>query len=395
MATTLAPLRTFAVDFDDDAKDLLLQFTRNDPFAVGLCTAYLSEHPDSILDLAEEFERGFEAALSSLVERVLTMLLSDSPPVLYATCVLLSQCDEPFSEKILDGIWKTMPWDSTYPPSISPVLTTLMRVNFIQQESSGGIVLNEHIKRSVLWKLSDADKQSACVSISNYFAQSKLPDEEKIPKAHHYLKKAGLIKEALQLAIAYSTAFVKEGKHDAARRLIVSELSDTSRFEKELRVFLLHQLSVIDFNLQRFDDAISSMREVIKELSDSDNLAGKLAAQSQLANLYAMRGDFDKASSEFESVLNEHEKHRNVSGIVATFAQLGMIAFEQKNMLTAVERFYIAQSLSAQLSEDEKKICRLNWEYLQNELGDARLQELLSLVKPKADVYIQRVKARA
>lgn len=389
MATTLAPLRTFAVDFDDDAKDLLLQFTRNDPFAIGLCTAYLSEHPDSILDLAEEFEQDFDSALSSLVERVLKILLSDSPPVLYATCVLLSQCDESFSEKILDSIWKGMPWDATYPSSIASPLSTLARVSFVKSDASG-VFLDEHIKRSILWKLSDADKQSACISIFNYFAQSNLPDEEKIPKAHHYLKKAGLIKEALQMAIAYSTAFVKEGKYDAARRLISSELADMSKFDKELRVFLLHQLSVIDFNLQRFDEAITSIRRVVAELSDGNNLAGKLAAQSQLANLYAMQGNSDAARHEFESVLNEHEKHHNLSGIVATSAQLGMIAFEQKNLPIAVERFYIAKSLSAQLSEDEKKICRLNWEYLQNELGEARLQELLSLVKPKADAYIQR-----
>ncbi len=393
MATTLAPLRTFAVDFDDDAKDLLLQFTRNDPFAVGLCTAYLSEHPDCILDLAEEFERGFDSAVSSLVERVLTMLLSDSPPVLYATCVLLSQCDEPFSEKILDGIWKGMPWDATYPSSITSPLSSLARVSFVKSDASG-IFLDEHIKRSILWKLSEADKQSACVSISNYFAQSKLPDEEKIPKAHHYLKKAGLIKEALQLAIAYSTAFVKEEKFDAARRLISSELSDMSNFDKELRVFLLHQLSVIDFNLQRFDDAITSIREVVEELSHGNNLAGKLAAQSQLANLYAMQGNTDAARREFESVLSEHEKHHNLSGIVSICAQLGMMAFEQKNLPIAVERFYIAKTLSANLTQNEQKICQLNWEYLQNELGASRLQELLLLVKPKADAYIQRVNAR-
>lgn len=394
MTTTLAPLRTFEVDFDSDAKDLLLQFARNDSFAIGLCTAYLSERPDSILDLAEEFERDFDSALSSLVERVLSMLLSDSPPVLYATCVLLSQCDEPFSEKVLDGIWKTMPWDSSYPSSISPVLETLARVNFVRKERSG-VILDERIKRSILWKLSEADKQSACVSISNYFAQSKLPDEEKIPTAHHYLKKAGLIKEALKLSIAYSTVFVKEGKFEAARRLISFELSDVSSFDKELRVFLLHQLSVIDFNLQRFDDAIRSIREVIKELSEGENLAGKLAAQSQLANLCAMKGDLDAAQREFESVLSEHEKHRNLSGVVSICAQLGMMAFERQNLPTAVERFYIAKVLSADLSANEKKICQLNWEYLQSELGEARLNELCALIKDKADAYIQRVKARA
>ncbi len=393
MTTTLAPLRTFEVDFDPDAKELLLQFTRNDPFAIGVCTAYLSEHPDCILDLAQDFERDFETALSSLVERVLQLLLSDSPPVLYATCVLLSQCDEPFSEKILDGIWKGMPWDATYPPSISAVLPTLARVSFVQSASSG-IFLHERLKRSILWKLSDADKQSACVSISNYFAQSKLPDEEKIPKAHHYLKKAGLIKEALQLAIAYSTAFVKEGKFDAARTLIADELSDPSRFDKELRVFLLHQLSVIDFNLRRFDDAIASLQQVVQELSETDNVAGKLAAQSQLANLYAMRGDIDAARREFESVLSQHEAHHNRSGIVAVNTQLGMMAFEQKNLLLAVEKFYIAKTLASTLSDSEKQICRLNWDYLQSELGEARLNELLLLVKPNADAYIQRITAR-
>jgi tetratricopeptide (TPR) repeat protein len=390
MTTTLAPLRTFEVDFDSDAKELLLQFTRNEPFAIGVCTAYLSEHPDSILDLAKEFEHDFESALSSLVERVLQMLLSDSPPVLYATCVLLSQCDEAFSEKILDGIWKGMPWDATYPPSISLVLPILARVSFIQSDASG-VILHELIKRSILWKLSDEDKQSACVSISNYFAQSKLPDEEKIPKAHYYLKKAGLVKEALQLAIAYSTAFVKEGKFDTARRLIAYELSDRSNFDKELRVFLLHQLSVIDFNLQRFDDAIAAIREVIDELSHGNNLAGKLAAQSQLANLYAMRGDSDAARREFESVLSEHEKHHNLSGVVAVSAQLGMMAFEQKDLPLAVEKFYIAKTLASTLSDSEKQICRLNWDYLQSELGEARLNELLLLVQPKADAYIQRI----
>ncbi|MFQ3596723.1 MAG: tetratricopeptide repeat protein [Chloroherpetonaceae bacterium] len=394
MATTLAPLRTFAVDFDDDAKALLLQFTRNDPFAVGLCTAYLSEHPDSILDLAQDFEQDFESALSSLVERVLSILLSDAPPVLYATCVLLSQCDEPFSEKNLAGIWKGMAWDETFPPSIATPLNILQRVSFVQNNVSG-ISLDEHVKRSILWKLSDADKQSACVSIANYFAQSKLPDEEKIPKAHHYLKKAGLIKEALQLAIAYSTAFVKEKKFDAARRLISSELSDMSNFDKELRVFLLHQLSVIDFNLQRFDDAIASIRTVVQELSHGDNLAGKLAAQSQLANLYAMKGDIDAARREFESVLREHETHHNLSGIVSICAQLGMIAFETQDMPTAVEKFYIAKMLSAPLSEHEQKICQLNWEYLRSELGEARLNDLHALIKANADAYIQRVKARA
>jgi tetratricopeptide (TPR) repeat protein len=393
MTTTLAPLRTFEVDFDPDAKDLLLQFTRNDPFAIGVCTAYLSEHPDSILDLAQDFERDFETALSSLVERVLQMLLSDSPPVLYATCVLLSQCDEAFSETILDGIWKGMPWDATYPPSISAVLPTLARVSFVQNASSG-IALHERIKRSILWKLSDEDKQSACVSISNYFAQSKLPDEEKIPKAHYYLKKAGLIKEALQLSIAYSTAFVKEGKYAAARRLIADELSDISRFDKELRVFLLHQLSVIDFNLQRFDDAIDSLQQVVQELSDTDNVAGKLAAQSQLANLYALNGDFNAARREFESVLSEHEKYHNFSGVVAVSAQLGMMAFEQKDLPLAVEKFYIAKTLASTLNDSEKQICRLNWDYLQSELGEARLNELLLLVKPNADAYIQRIKAR-
>ncbi len=394
MATTLAPRRTFEVDFDDDAKALLLQFTRNDPFAVGLCTAYLSEHPDSILELAQEFEQDFESALSSLVERVLAMLLSDTPPVLYATCVLLSQCDEPFSEKILDRIWKGMAWEANYPASIVPVLETLARASFVKSDASG-ISLDEHIKRSILWKLSDADKQSACVSIANYFAQCKLPDEEKIPKAHHYLKKAGLIKDALQLAIAYSTAFVKAGKFNAARHLISSELSERSSFDKELRVFLLHQLSVIDFNLQRFDDAIASIREVIKELSEGDNLAGKLAAQSQLANLYAMKGDIDAAYREFESVLKTQEQHHNFSGIVAARAQLGMLDYERKNLLQAVEHFYVARTLSQSLSDSEKQICRLNWEYLQNELGEARRDELLAAVKPHADAYIQRVRARA
>lgn len=390
MSTTLAPLRTFAVDFDDDAKDLLLQFTRNDPFAVGLCTAYLSANPDCILDLAKDFEQDFDGALSSLVERVLAILLSDSPPVLYATCVLLSQCDEPFSEKILDGIWKGMPWDEGYPSSIASALSTLARVSFVKKDSSG-IFLDEHIKRSILWKLSDADKQSACVSISNYFAQCKLPDEEKIPKAHYYLKKAGLIKEALQLAIAYSTAFVKEAKFDAARSLISSELSDQSNFGEELRVFLLHQLSVIDFNLKRFDDAIHSLREVVQELSHGSNLAGKLAAQSQLANLYAIKGETDAARREFESVLSEHEAQHNLSGIVSICAQLGMLAFEQKDMPTAVEKFYIAKTLSANLSQDEQKICLLNWEYLRSELGEARLNELHALIKADADTYTRRL----
>jgi tetratricopeptide (TPR) repeat protein len=393
MTTTLVPLRTFEVDFDPDAKELLLQFTRNDPFAIGVCTAYLSEHPDSILDLAQAFEQDFESALSLLVERVLQMLLSDSPPVLYATCVLLSQCDEAFSEKILDGIWKGMPWDATYPPSLSLVLQTLARVSFVQSDASG-ITLHERIKRSILWKLSDEDKQSACVSISNYFAQSKLPDEEKIPKAHYYLKKAGLVREALQLSIAYSTAFVKEGKYAAARTLISNELSDSSRFERELRVFLLHQLSVIDFNLQRFDNAIASLQQVVQELSQTDNVAGKLAAQSQLANLYAMRGDFNAARREFESVLSEHETHHNLSGVVATCAQLGMIAFEQKDLPLAVEKFYIAKTLASTLSDSEKQICRLNWDYLHSELGEARLNELLLLVKPNADAYIQRITKR-
>lgn len=394
MTTTLTPRRTFAVDFDDDAKTLLLQFTRNDAFAVGLCTAYLSEHPDSILDLAQDFEQDFESALSSLVERVLSMLLSDTPPVLYATCVLLSQCDEPFSETILDGIWKGMPWEKSYPSSIMPALSTLASVSFVKSDASG-ISLDEHIKRSILWKLSDADKQSACISISNYFVQAKLPDEEKIPKAHHYLKKAGLIKDALKLAIAYSTLFVKEEKFDAARRLISSELSDMSNFDKELRVFLLHQLSVIDFNLQRFDDAIASIREVVQELSHGDNLAGKLAAQSQLANLYAMKGEIDAARREFESVLREHELHHNLAGIVSICAQLGMLAFEQKNLPTAVEKFYIAKTLSANLSKNEQKICQLNWDYLRGELGDTRLNELHALIKANADAYIQRIKSRS
>ncbi len=393
MPTALKPLRTFEVDFDPDAKDLLLQFTHNDPFAIGVCTAYLSEHPDSILDLAQEFERDFETALSSLTERVLQMLLSDSPPVLYAACVLLSQCDEPFSEKTLDGIWKTLPWDATYPPSISSVLPILARISFIQNHASG-ILLHERIKRSILWKLSDADKRSACVSISNYFMQSTLADEEKILKAHHYLKKGGLVKEALQLSIAYSTAFVKAGKYAAARALIADELSDAARFEKELRVFLLHQLSVIDFHLKRLDDATTSLQQVVQELSQTDNLAGKLAAQSQLANLYAMRGDLEAARREFESVLSEHEIRRNLSGIVSVCAQLGMLAVEQKNLPLAVEKFYIAKTLASTLSESEQQICRLNWEYLQSELGEARLHELLLLVKPNADAYIQRIMAR-
>lgn len=394
MTTTLAPIRTFAVDFDDDANALLLQFTRNDPFAIGLCTAYLSENPDSILDLAHDFDRDFESALSSLVERVLTMLLSDSPPVLYAICVLLSQCDSPFSEKILDGIWKGMPWDASYPPSIASTLSTLARVSFVKSSTSG-LALDEHIKRSILWKLSDADKQSACVSISNYFAQSQSPDDEKIPKAHHYLKKAGLVKEALQLAIAYSTTFVKEEKFDAARRLISSELSDRATYDKELRVFLLHQLSVIDFNLQRFDDAIASIREVVQELSHGNNLAGKLAAQSQLANLYALNGDFNAARREFESVLSDYEKHHHRSGIVSICAQLGMMAFEQNNLPLAVERFYIAKVLSADLSENEQKICRLNWEYLLSELGEARLNDFHALIKADADAYLQRIRAHS
>ncbi len=393
MPTALKPLRTFEVDFDPDAKDLLLQFTHNDPFAIGVCTAYLSEHPDSILDLAQEFERDFETALSSLTERVLQMLLSDSPPVLYAACVLLSQCDEPFSEKTLDGIWKTLPWDATYPPSISSVLPILARISFIQNHASG-ILLHERIKRSILWKLSDADKRSACVSISNYFMQSTLADEEKILKAHYYLKKGGLVKEALQLSIAYSTAFVKAGKYAAARALIADELSDAARFEKELRVFLLHQLSVIDFHLKRLDDATTSLQQVVQELSQTDNLAGKLAAQSQLANLYAMRGDLEAARREFESVLSEHEIRRNLSGIVSVCAQLGMLAVEQKNLPLAVEKFYIAKTLASTLSESEQQICRLNWEYLQSELGEARLHELLLLVKPNADAYIQRIMAR-
>ncbi|MCS6990094.1 MAG: hypothetical protein NZM06_11320 [Chloroherpetonaceae bacterium] len=390
MTTTLSALRSFEVDFDPDAKDLLLRFARGDRFAIGLCTAYLSERPDSILELQEEFERDYDGAIESLLERALRMLLSDSPPALYAACILLSQCDEPFSETTLDGIWKKMPWDESYPASVLPVLASLKRIEFVEPKGDG-LALNERVKARVLRRLSDADKQSACVTIANYFAQSSLPDHEKIPKAHHYLKKAGLAKEAAQMAIAYSTAFVKEGKFDAARELVASELADSERFERELRVFFLHQLSVIDFRLRRFEDAIASLEIVVKELAETDNVAGKLAAQSQLANLYAMTGDLNKAKTEFELVLREQERHRNLSGVAAASAQIGMIAFQERNFPLAVEKFHVACLLSERLTSEERRLYRLNWDYLKDELGEARLNEWLALVKEQSESYVNRL----
>lgn len=390
MTSTPATLRAFEVDFDPDAKELLLRFAQNDPFAIGLCTAYLSERPDSLLELQQEFEADFERAVSSLLERALKMLLSDSPPVLYATCILLSQCDEPFSETTLDGIWKKMPWDESYPASVLPALAALKRIHFVVPKGNG-VALHERVRHWVLWKLSEADKQSACVTIANYFVQSALPDHEKIPKAHHYLKKAGLLREAAQMAIAYSTAFVKDGKYEAARQLIASELVDAHRFERDLRVFLLHQLSAIDFRLGRIDDAIESLQTVVKELGEMDSLAAKLAAQSQLANLYAMKGDIAKAQEEFERVLKEQERHRNLSGVAAALAQLGMLAFQTQNIERAVENFYAAYLLAPRLTSDEQRIYRLNWEYLKGELGETRLNATLAAVKPTAEAYVERL----
>lgn len=390
MTRQILNCRTFEVDFDPDAKELLLDFTQRDPFAIGLCTAYLSEHPDSLLELQNEFEQDAQLAMSSLIERVLSLLLSDSPPILYATCVLLSQCDEPFSMETLDGIWKTMPWNDAYPKEVSVALAPLERIGFVLKTVSG-IELHRAIKPSILSRLSDADKQSAAVTISNYFAQSALPDEQKIPHAHRYLKKAGLAKESLQLAIAFSNQFAKNGQYQAAKMLIESELLDAERLEGQLRIFLRHQLSAIEFRLENFDSSLALLESVVLELRQEGNLAGVLAAQSQLANLYAMQGNFEQSLKEYEAVKVEQARHHNSSGVAAVAAQIGMIAFQQQNFALAVEQFYLAKLLSVKLSDDERQICRLNWEYLQKEIGEARLNGFLNEVKSKAETFASLV----
>jgi tetratricopeptide (TPR) repeat protein len=382
-------MRDFNIDFAPDASALLADFTKRNAFHIGLCTAFLSENPESLLDLETQFRDNPVQVEQMLISEALNLLLQDSPPALYALSVVMSQLSEPCSQKEIQQIWTLLGVQSPFPAEVKPMLESLWRIAFLKSDDEN-FVLRSEIQTALEARLSADDKQSANVAISNFYNQSELPIGGKTRKAFHHLAKAGMLREAMNLAIAYSTEFSRTGDLESAKNLVVAALDYQSLLDSNLRIFLRHQLSAICFRLGDMIGAVNALESVVDDLKKTDNLAGRLSAEQQLAGLYAAQGRYDAAIEKYESVFAEHVAYKNTAGIAATATQEGMIYFQQKHFSEAVEKFYLAKLLSASLSDDEKNISRLNWEYLKSELDDQTFTALLEKTKDKVESEARR-----
>ncbi|KER10297.1 MAG: hypothetical protein HY22_05270 [[Candidatus Thermochlorobacteriaceae] bacterium GBChlB] len=387
MSTLETTARFFPALSRDEEQPLIHRFGSRLAFGAAYALAATEQ-----LSL-QEVEARYASLNDDTLSKALTALAAsaDFAP-LYSLSVLMSQATVPLSEKDLDSLWTRLPFPDSYPSSCDDLLLILLRLGFVEPDESCSepkYRLNDRVKHIVLRYLSDADMKSANMTFASFYNDSKQLDQERVPKWHHHLIAAGLYTEATQLITAYSQAFIRANLFQTAFDMLDKTLSSATNIDQNIALFLRHQLATASIALENYPRAIKEMKTVSEAMAAAGNQAGAIATAHQLAAVYAMNGDDDLAMRGFQGVMRAHEAVKNISGVAAAAAQIGMLALTMNNPALAVEHFYIAKRLSETLSADEKNISEQNWAYLQEQLGADEFGRLFSSQKLSAERYCE------
>lgn len=216
-----------------------------------------------------------------------------------------------------------------------------------------------------------------------------------MPKWQHHLIAAGLHKEAVQLAAAYSPALMKADKTEVALTLLSAAIPLAASLNEEVELFLRHQLATGSAKLTRFDTAIAELNVIVEKLQKAGNTAAEFAARHQLNSALAAKGDYAGALAGFQDLMQKQYAHRNPSGVATAAAQIGLVALAMQNRKLAVEHFYIAKCLSEKLTEFEQKINDQNWEFLKEQIGEAEFSQYFSAIQLSVEKYCEALLAQA
>ncbi len=392
-------LQKFLLPFSEDDERQLATLAGKSPLLLGAIKSLLLTNTVSYDDLVRELQASAESddLTTQWLRRALSSLSTGEYVPLYALCVVLSQATEPLSEKELDTIWKSIPFPEPYPDG-EDVLLMLLRLNFVElstKSSAPKFQLHSAVKAEILRRLSPEDCTSANLAFAQLYSNQTGNDDTRVPKWQHHLIAAGLHKEAVQLAAAYSPALMKADKTEAALTLLSAAIPLAASLNEEVELFLRHQLATGSAKLMRFDTAIAELSVIVEKLQKAGNTAAEFAARHQLSSALAAKGDYASALASFQDLMQKQYAHRNPSGVATAAAQIGLVALAMQNTKLAVEHFYIAKRLSEKLTEFEQKINSQNWEFLKEQMDEAEFSQHFSAIQLSVEKYCEALLAQA
>ncbi|MDW8467575.1 MAG: hypothetical protein RML35_15880 [Chloroherpetonaceae bacterium] len=394
---TAAALHKFSLPFAEDDEARLLELARGSKLILGALKTLLLTNSCSEVELSAECQSISDTGTLSqrLLEQALAALTKEEFTPLYALCVVLSQATEPLSEKELETVWRQLAFPASF-PSAEELLYMLLPLHFIEVDThhrAPKFRLNAAVRAEVLKRLSEEDRINANTAFAIFYSNLQNPTDSQLLKHQHHLIAAKLHKEAVQLAAAYSPALMKADKTETALQLLQAAIPLAESLSEEVALFLRHQLATGSAKLAQYEVAIEQLTVIATRLQKAGNTAAEYAARYQLNSALAAKGDYAAALTGFQELMQKQAEHKNMSGVAAAAAQVGLAALALHDAERAVEHFYIAKRLSEKLSDMEQKISEQNWSFLREELGSSTLNKHLAAVQARAEAFCRALQA--
>jgi len=113
----------------------------------------------------------------------------------------------------------------------------------------------------------------------------------------------------------------------------------------------LYNLGVACINLERWDDAISSLNSAMKLFEKSDNKSGSADAIYGLALAHLGRGDFDQAMEYFKQAQKAYKSLDNTQGVASVIMDMGAAYADKEDWENAKSTIKKAQKLYEEMND--------------------------------------------